>query len=72
MKATYQAATPEGKKAWKKREETNSLVAEVIEALNKQKGSERKRKNTPELQALDFTNMRVSSDSEASTSSDEE
>ena len=72
MKATYQAATPEGKKAWKKREETNALVAEVIEALNKKKGSERKRKNTPELQALDFTNMRVSSDSDASTSSDEE
>ena len=63
MKASYDAQTPEGKRNWKKTNETNAIIEAVVEKLQA-----KKRKNKQEVQncEAEFSNLRVSSDSESS------
>ena len=74
MKSTYQSQTPDGKKSWKKREETHALVAKIVKKM--QKASKRKSSSESSnekdeefhLTEQDFASIDISSDSHSSES----
>lgn len=68
MKASYDAQSSDGKKNWKKKNETNAIIQAVVEKLQ---GSKRKKGEEAHISEVDFSNLRVSSDSEASSDSNE-
>ena len=66
MKGAYESQTPEGKKQWKRRDEMNAIVEQLLEQLDKRKRGRKEQKELDNCEA-DFENLRVSSDSEDSS-----
>ena len=66
MKGAYESQTPEGKKQWKRHDEMNAIVEQLLEQLDKRKRGRKEQKELDNCEA-DFENLRVSSDSEDSS-----